>query len=285
VLGLLAGLGIGLAAGTLWTQRAPGTHPDQNNSQSTGDSQGLSDGTKAILSHLHAPAELKLYSTLDPATSPPELRGFARRVDQLLSLYEQASSGKIKVTHLPSIAYTNASAAVNLGIKPFTLNNGDECLIGLSVLYQGHRETVPQLVPEWEPALEIDISRAIQNAINSAPASSAPPVIAGNAKQTTEELKRLLPNLDSVSLADGTRILRDAALKEFGDAAKDSQAQLKEAQQQLAQAQTGGAEADQQAAVKHLQEVQAGQTERLREIAAKSRAQIDTFRAIKGSGQ
>jgi hypothetical protein len=279
------GAGVGLAAGALWTHRSVNSHPDTSTPSAAGETQGLSEGTKAILKRLQAPAELKLYSTIDPANAPDDLKLFARRLDQLLSLYQQESHGKIVVTRLTSLAYTNTSAAVSEGIKPFTLNNDTECVIGLAVLYKGHRESVPQLVPEWEAAMEIDISRAIQNAINSTPASSVVAIPPKLAAAATEDLKRLIPNLESVSLADATRILRESALKEFGEAAKNSQAQLKEAQQQLSQAQNGGSEADQQAAMKHLQEVQAAQSEQLKQIAAKSRIQIEALRALKGGGQ
>jgi len=285
LLGLLVGAGLGLAAGALWPHRSGNSHSVTSTPSAAGETQGLSEGTKAILKRLQAPAQLKLYSTIDPANAPDDLKQFARRLDQLLSLYQQESNGKIVVTRLTSLAYTNTSAAVSEGIKPFTLNNDAECVLGLAVLYKGHRESVPQLVPEWEAAMEIDISRAIQNAVNSAPASGVAAMPPKMAAAVTEDLKQLIPNFESVSLADGTRILRDAALKESGEAVKNSQAQLKEAQQQLSQAQNGGTEADQQAAMKHLQEVQNAQSEQLRQIAAKSRIQIEALRALKGAGQ
>ena len=285
LLALLVGVGVGLAAGALWTHRSGNSHIVTSAPAAAGETPGLSEGTKAILKRLQAPAQLKLYSTIDPANAPEDLKLFARRLDQLLSLYQQESNGKIAVTRLTSLAYTNTSAAVSDGIKPFTLNNDTECVIGLAVLYKGHRESVAQLVPEWEAAMEIDISRAIQNAINSAPASGMAAIPPQLAAAVTEDLKQLIPKIDSVSLADGTRILREAALKEFAEAAKSSQAQLKEAQQQLSQAQNGGTEADQQAAMKHLQEVQAAQSEQLRQIASKSRIQIETLRALKSGGQ
>ena len=285
LLSVLVGVGLGLAAGMLWTSRPTQGRPAGKAIEAAGDTQALSEGTRAILKRLNAPIELRLYSTMDPVTAPEELIAFAHRVDQLMSAYQQESNGKIHVTRLTSLSYTNASAAVNNGLKPFTLNNGNECLLGLVVLYKGHQETVSQLVPEWEAAMEIDVSRAIQNVVNTVPVSSAPPPMGGPSKATMEDLKRLIPNLETVSLAEGTTILRDAALKEFEQAAKESQAQLNEAQQRLSQAQKSGSEADQQAAVKLLQEVQTAQSERLKEIATKSRAQIDALRAMKASDQ
>ncbi len=58
-------------------------------------------------------------------------------------------------------------------------------------------------------------------------------------------------------------------------------AQIKEAEQRLLQAQSGGSEADQQAALKHLQQVQAEQTEKLKQIAARFKTQVDVFQQLK----
>ena len=86
-----------------------------------------------------------------------------------------------------------------------------------------------------------------------------------------------------MSVEEGTRILREAALKDFTTAANEMAAQVKEAQQRLAQVQNGGSDADQQAAMKHLQQVQAKQTEKLNQIASRSKAQIDALQQLKAA--
>jgi len=58
--------------------------------------------------------------------------------------------------------------------------------------------------------------------------------------------------------------------------------QVKEAQDQLARARNGGSAADQQAAMKHLDQIQAAQSDRIKEITARAQAQIDAFRQLKG---
>jgi hypothetical protein len=100
---------------------------------------------------------------------------------------------------------------------------------------------------------------------------------------TIEEVKRAIPDLASVSLADGTRMLRKAALTEFATAAKDIGEQLQTARLNLAKAQNGGSEADQQAAIQQLQQAQASQTAKLQEIAARSQAQIDALKQLKAA--
>ena len=101
---------------------------------------------------------------------------------------------------------------------------------------------------------------------------------------TIEAVKRAIPNLASVSLDEGMRMLRIASLKEFATAAQEMADQVKVAEQRLSQAQNGGSEADQQAAIKQLQQVQTGQTGKLQEIAARSKAQLEAFKQLKAAG-
>jgi hypothetical protein len=108
--------------------------------------------------------------------------------------------------------------------------------------------------------------------------ASHPPVDAA----AIEEVKQAIPNFASVSLADGTQILREAALKQFATAAKEMDVQVKQAQEQLVQAQNGQSAAEQQAAMKHLQQTQAEQTEKLQQIAAQLQTQIAALKQLKG---
>ncbi|HXR47640.1 MAG TPA: hypothetical protein VN784_09390 [Candidatus Limnocylindrales bacterium] len=108
--------------------------------------------------------------------------------------------------------------------------------------------------------------------------ASHPPVDAA----TIEEVKQAIPNFASVSLADGTQILREATLKQFAAAAKEMDVQVKQAQEQLVQAQNGQSAAEQQAAMKHLQQTQAEQTEKLQQIAAQLQTQIAALKQLKG---
>ncbi|HLX94612.1 MAG TPA: hypothetical protein VKU37_02600 [Verrucomicrobiae bacterium] len=106
---------------------------------------------------------------------------------------------------------------------------------------------------------------------------SHPPVDAA----TIEAVKQAVPNYASMSLEDGTQLLRAAALKQFAAAAQEMDAQVKQAQEQLVQAENGQSAAGQPAAMKHLQQVQAEQTEKLQEIAAQLQAQIAALEQLK----
>jgi type IV secretory pathway VirB10-like protein len=110
------------------------------------------------------------------------------------------------------------------------------------------------------------------------PAIANPPPIDPAA---IEEVKRAIPNFASISLEDGQAILRQAALKEFTAAAKEMDAQVQDAQQQLSEAQNGQSEDQQQAAMKHLQQTQAAQAQKLQQIAARLQAQIAALKKLK----
>jgi hypothetical protein len=278
---LVFGLGAGLTA--LWFLRPAPPH-NTNSPEEAGAGQlgGLSQGTQSLLGRLNAPVEIRYYSLLDPATVPETTRGFADRVDQLLAQYRQAANGKIKVTRYKSLADSSANAAAD-GLTPFNLDKGDACYLGLVVLENGRKEILGQLTPEWEAAVEPDLSRAIERANRSANPGAA--VATAMSPAVTEEVKRSLPKWDTVSVEEGTKTLRNASLAEFKAALDQSQAQLQDAEQQLIRAQNGGSEAEQQAAMRRLQQVQSEQTEKLKEISLRAETQVRAFQQLKAGGR
>lgn len=268
---------LGLAVGAYWYYRA--TNRNLTNVGEAGSK--LAGSSKAVLKAMDAPVEIRFYSLLDPTSTSDALRAFAGRVDQLLSEYEQEAAGKIKVTRQTTQSDSAAQAASSDGVKAFNRDRGDVCFLGLAIAGNGQKETLGQLSPEWEAALESDLSRAIARLSAAKPAPGFAATSAPELGAATEEVRRSITNLDSVSLADGKQMLRDAALKEIMGATDELQRRVKEAQQRISQAQTNGSEAEQQAALKQLQEVQAEQTEKLKQIAARSQAQIQALEQIK----
>jgi ABC-type uncharacterized transport system involved in gliding motility auxiliary subunit len=245
----------------------------------------LTESTKAVLRRLDSPLEIRFYSILDPATVPNALPAFSRRVERLLAAYQQEASSKINLTRFNAESASGAKAASEDGIKAFNLEKGEACYLGVALVLKSHKETLPELAPDWEPALESDLSHAIARLVEMTQPSKP---IAGAAQAdaaAAEEVKRAIPNVESVSLEEGKRILREAALKEFKTAAAEIEQQLKDAQQRLNQAQNSGSATEQQAALKNLQKVQADQTERLQQIAARSKAQIQALEQLKAGSR
>ncbi len=248
----------------------------------------LSDSTKAILQRLDSPVDLKFYSPSAAAALPDSLSAFADRVRQLLSAYEQAGAGNIRLLPsdpaLQSLAKTTAGAE---GVLPFSGNNGQVCYLGITIARADHKETIPQLSPDWEAALESDISRAIARVSASVATPAAPAAQVGTSPAPvdpaiSEELVRTIPDLESRSFDDAAKILREAALVEFTAAVREMQAKVQETQKELAAAQGNKSEADQQAAMKQLQQVQAEQSRKLSEITARLQARIAVLERLKG---
>ena len=69
---------------------------------------------------------------LDPASVSDSVTAFARRVDELLSAYQQAAGDKIKVTRFTSESNLKPNAAPADGIHAFNLDKGEACFLGLA---------------------------------------------------------------------------------------------------------------------------------------------------------
>ena len=270
---------LGLAAGAFWYQRHGRGQGMTGIIGGTG-SVVLSDSTKAVLKNLDSTVEIRFYSLLDQASVPASTFAFAERINRLLAEYQQVAGGKISVTRHHSLS--DAAAASADGIHPFNLDKGGACFLGLTVVCGERKESLPQIQPEWEPALEFDLARAILHVTaTQSPATVAPS--APVSPEITNEVVRLIPNLKGTSVEDGTRILREAALQEFTAAGTEMENKLQAAQQQLSDAQNGQSEAEQQAALKHLQEVQLEQGNKYKQIAARLQAELAVFEQMKAA--
>ena len=281
---LLALCLLGIAASAFWFYSASKRGPAGARwTDGSTPASLLSDSTRAVLGRLDSPLEIRFYALLDPATVPDSVTAFAGRVGQLLSAYQQEAGGKVKVTSFNSQSNPNANAALADGITVFNLDKGEACYLGVALALNGRKETLPHLSPEWEQALEPDLTRAIIRLLDATRPITVPTAVSQINTAAIQEVKALIPDLAAVSVEAGKQILQDAALKDFTAAAKEMETQVKEAEQRLTQAQNGGTDAEQQAAMKHLQQVQAEQTEKLKQIAARSKAQIDTFQQLKAA--
>jgi hypothetical protein len=242
----------------------------------------LSDYTREQLNRLRVPVEIRFYAVLPPESAPESLRDFSGRADRLLSEFQGANESQIRVVRNLSTATTNVDAASADGIQAFNLEKGDACFLGITVASGGRKEVLARIQPEWEPALESDLARAILR-VTATPANSIarqaqnPPI----SPETTNVIRRLIPDVPNTSLEEGSQRLRGAAAGELVAAGAEAEKQLELAKQQLADAQNSGSEAQQQAALKHLQEVQFEQTEKIRAIAARLQEELGVFEQMK----
>jgi hypothetical protein len=273
---------LGIAGGAYWLYTTPSRSPVNPGGAAQSP---LSAATRDAIGRLESPLEIRFYSVLDPATVPASVAEFAGRVGRLLSAYQQEANGRIKVTSVTSPSDPKASAAPADGITAFNLDKGEPSYLGLVLVLNGRKEALPHLSPEWEQALEPDLTRALIRLENTTRSVPIPTAVSQINTTAVQQVRALIPDLADVSVQAGKQILQDAAYKEFAAAAKEMQAQAKEAEQRLAEARKNGTEAERQAALQHLQELQAQQAEKLKEIAARSRAQIDTFEQLKAAAR
>jgi hypothetical protein len=266
---------VGMAVGAWWVYRS--TNNPGSPSQDAG--RTLAASTRSVLNSLNSAVEIQLYSLLSEGGSSGELREFAKRVDQLLADFAQESGGKIRVSPHDTWSDATTRNASAAGVVPFNVG-GDPAYLGLVVLQDGRKETLAQLRPEWEPALEFDLARAISRVVASPsqPVSAAETALARNA---TEAVERSIPNLTAVSLEEGKRILREAALKEYKAAVTEMDSEIKEAERRLLEAQAANSDSDRQTALEQLRQAQSKHTQKLNDIATRSQAQIEAFQRMK----
>jgi ElaB/YqjD/DUF883 family membrane-anchored ribosome-binding protein len=271
---------LGFGGGALWFSRpAVQYRPQPPGPQSI----ALSERTLDTLHKLNSELIIRFYSIFDPKTVPDSLQTFAHNVDQLLSAYQQSADKQVKILRFTAQSNLPFDAAAADGIQVFNLDKGAACYLGVALEYMGRKESLPRLSPDWEEALEPDLTRAIAR-LEQASQPVQPPVAISQVNTTAvAEVRALIPNVTDVSIEQGKQILHATALKEFSAVAKQMETELKEAQQRLRQVETNGAEADRQAAMKQLQQLQAEQTAKLKEIAARSKAQIDAFQQLKAA--
>lgn len=281
-LGLLL---LGVAFGALWYFR---TQPQTEAKVASGNENspaqvGLSPSTLTVLHDLKAPVELRFYCSLTPVGPDSDLPAFGRRVTRLLSEYEQAGDGMIQVVQQDPVTNAAAQASAKAdGINPSMLSARGVCYLGLAVVQGNRTERVPQLDPAWEPALESDISRAIARVtqVPAQPRQSEEQLQAAAAAQG--EVERIIPNLASVSVAEGTQILREAYLQDFLATLKTTQPEIDALQERMQQLQNNMSDADRENYLEQLQQLRARQKKQLDELAARVEAQVAALEQIKG---
>lgn len=272
---------VGLAIGISWFRPASrSTPPSQLTTTQPGATSGLSAATLAVLQRLNAPVEIRFYSVLNESQAAAPRRALAERIAGLLAEYEQAGGGRITVKRIDSAGGGSAAAAD--GLEPLRLGR-DMNYLGLTVACQGQKAVLSSLAPEWEPALEFDLSRAIARVAGGVPVAGEmvvnPPAVEN---VSTEELLAAVPEVESLPLSEATQQVQAAGLEEFKTAAAEIQAQLAEAQQQLARAQQAGPAAE-QAAREKLRQLQVEQNGRLSGISRRMQGRLAALQQLKRS--
>src|SRR5437870_3393800 len=128
----------------------------------------LSPGTKAILGKLDTPVKVRFYCTQTESSTPDTvyLKGYAKRVEDLLTEYRQAARGKLIIEKYDPQPDSDAEDSARLdGVEAEKLRNGDCFDLGLAISLVEEKQAIPFLDPNRERLLEYDLSRAISRVI------------------------------------------------------------------------------------------------------------------------
>ena len=253
----------------------------QNSSRGTGE---LAAPTKSLLEQLAAPATIHYYALL-PGNTDAALQAFAGRVADLLDAMQTASGGKLQVIRIDTPADTNVTAASAEGIQAFNLDKGEACFLGVTVASGKNQEALARLQPEWEPALQFDLARAIERVTAVPPAPKPAPEIAKPSQEIVSSIHQLVPDVNATSLADADRIFHDDFLKQCVAASQKFQEEINTATEQVTRAQSNGSAADEETARKQLQELQLTQGEKLKALAARLQIQLAVFQQMKDAAK
>jgi ABC-type uncharacterized transport system involved in gliding motility auxiliary subunit len=132
----------------------------------------LSEGSRKILRKIDTPVTIHFYCTRSENDMPVPLKNYAKRVEDLLSEYRQASGGKIEVqkfdpqpdSDAEDLARLDGVEGQALGQGP-VLNLGEKVYLGLAVNCLDAKTALPFLDPSREKLLEYDLTRAIAHVV------------------------------------------------------------------------------------------------------------------------
>lgn len=278
---------LGAAGGVYWgMQRGRGTDaPSDELPPEVVSADGLSAASRRVLGQLNAPVEIRFHAALGESQGAQTWQAFATRVEALLIAFEDAGGGRVTVLRVPATPEAKARAAAAAdGIELFSLGRNEQAFCGIAVISGQQRVVLSRLSPDWEEALELDLSRAIARAASGATSGGwvVNPAVIDPA--VTAEVTRALPDLATMTVEEGTLKLRAAAVDEFKVAVEKMNAEMAGMQARLARAQAGGSEGDVAAVRKELLELQTAQAEAMSEISRRTQARIAALQQLKGVG-
>lgn len=128
----------------------------------------LSSGTRAILSKLDTPVQIRFYCTRGDNRMPVMLKTYAQRVEDLLGEFRQASKGQIEIQKLDPAPDSDAEDSARLdGIEGQARMEGEPFYLGVSVSMLDQKQALPFLSPDRERLLEYDLARALSRVIST----------------------------------------------------------------------------------------------------------------------
>ena len=122
----------------------------------------LSKGTKNILSDLAEPVTIKFFYSRSNRNLPTNLKLYAKGVRELLSEYERASNGRVRVEmYDPKADSDEEEWAQKYGLRAMQASGGGRIYCGLVFLAADLEDRIEFLDPAREELLEYDMTRII----------------------------------------------------------------------------------------------------------------------------
>ncbi len=132
---------------------------------SDGRLNSLSPGTRQVLEQLDGPIRIRFYYSQGDGNLPLSIKGYGRRVEDMLREFRLASGGKLTIEKFDPQPDSDAEDSAQLdGVEGQVLNNGEKFYLGLAVSYGERRLPLPALTADREQLLEYDIAKAIARA-------------------------------------------------------------------------------------------------------------------------
>lgn len=130
-----------------------------------GQLYSLSPGTLHLLQQMEEPVELQLFFSGRAARDLPQVRQYARRVQELLETYVQHANGKLSLLVIdPEPFSEQEDQAAALGLQPVPMPLGDVLYLGLSGRNSsGRQAAVPLFALDQERFLEYELSRLLHD--------------------------------------------------------------------------------------------------------------------------
>lgn len=129
----------------------------------------LTEGTRNILGSIEEPIALYMFYSDKASENIPQLRTYATRVRELLQEYASLSKGKIVLSFVDPLPYSEQQdQASALGLQGVPIGNtGENIYFGLAASNAvGETEAIAFFQPQREQFLEYDVTRLIYNLSN-----------------------------------------------------------------------------------------------------------------------
>jgi ABC-type uncharacterized transport system involved in gliding motility auxiliary subunit len=126
----------------------------------------LSEGTARVLENISEPVTLYFYFSQESSRDIPQVRSYAKRVDELLDEFVNHSDGKLTVKHVDPTPFSEEEdQAAAFGLQAAPINTaGDTLYFGIAASNTlDEVQVMPFLQPSKEKFLEYDLAKMISS--------------------------------------------------------------------------------------------------------------------------